>query len=324
VLEQLPRLFDRNFLLGYFVPVTIFIGTALGILAPLRGIKHIILGIERDPSLGLIYAIVLIIIVSYVLVSVNRLFIEFLEGFYFPLHSISWLKSRQLRRRQRLANQINQLEQILISTKSKDPEAIVAVQREWSRKQQTLTTRFPPLYEDVQPTRFGNVLRAFEAYSIDMYGIDINPGWYHLLEVIGDSSEQRILSDKTMVDFYLNLFLLSFAMLPLIIIRALHDVHVFTGVDWMEFAFAKWWQPIAFIGALVLASVFYNGAIAAALVWGARVKATFDVYIDDLARKLGYEPPISKADWAQISRAFIYREQLPPKKVSGTPARTPP
>jgi hypothetical protein len=307
VFEQLPRLFDRNFLLGYFIPIIIFLGSALGILAPLRGIKHLILGIERDPSLGLIYAVVLGVIVAYILVSLNRFFIIFLEGFFFPLQSISWLKSRQARTRKRLVKAITKLEATLSSDTPNDP----AAERERARKIHTLNTRFPPLYVDVLPTRFGNVVRAFETYPQDRYGIDIYTGWYHLLEVTGDGTEQKLLSDKAMVDFYLNLFLLSFAMLPVIIIRTLHDIHVFKGADWTEFVLDKWWQPVAFVGILILAFVFYNGAISATLVWGERVKAIFNTYIDDLARKLGYEPPLSNADWGQIMRAFIYKEEFP-------------
>jgi hypothetical protein len=108
--------------------------------------------------------------------------------------------------------------------------------------------------------------------------------------------------------------------LPLIVIRTLHDIHVFKGSDWMGFALHRWWHLVVFVGALLLASAFYNATIAAALVWGARVKATFNLYTDDLARKLGYEPPLSKDVWLQIMRAFVYKEELPPKKVPTTPA----
>ena len=305
--EQLPRLFDRNFLLGYFVPVTIFLGFALAVLAPLRGLGHIFAGIEKDPSIALVYGLVLSAIIAYMLFSVNRFMIIFTEGYYFPLNSLSCLKTRQLRRRNSLVEDLGK----------------IVSEGERARKQYDLINYFPPLNEDVQPTRFGNVLSAYEAYPIEMYGIDIIPGWYHILDVTSDAMEQRILSDKSLVDFYLNLTWLSFGALPLIVIRTLHDIHVFRGSDWMEFALHRWWHPVAFIGVLLLASVFYNAAIAAAVVWGTRVKVTFNLYTDDLARKLGYEPPLSRDVWQQIMRAFIYKEKLPPKKVPGTPAPPP-
>src|SRR5206468_1605072 len=98
----LPHLFDRKFLLGHFLPVTLFLGVALAVLAPLRGIHHIIIGIEKDPALGLVYAVVLSLIVAYNLVAINRPLIIFLEGYHFPLKSISWLTSRQINKRRQI------------------------------------------------------------------------------------------------------------------------------------------------------------------------------------------------------------------------------
>jgi hypothetical protein len=109
VFEQLPRLFDRNFLLGYFIPAAIFLGIALGILAPLRGMSHIIAGIEKDPSIALVYGLVLSAIAGYMLFSVNRFMIIFTEGYYFPLNSLSCLRSRQLRRRNRLVEDLGKI-----------------------------------------------------------------------------------------------------------------------------------------------------------------------------------------------------------------------
>jgi hypothetical protein len=333
VLEQLPHLFDRKFLLGHFLPVTLFLGVVLAVLAPLRGIHHIITGIENDPALGLIYAVVLSLILAYNLVAINRPLIVLLEGYYFPLGSISWLTWRQIKKRRNLEaciNKIAALERSLDAHKREHPEKFtdserkraIELQNKRGRRLRRLVNNFPDGEEHVLPTRFGNVIRAFEVYPRVMYGIDSIPGWYRLSRVMDKTSEEQTSSDKALVDYYVNLVYLSFAILPFIIIRGLHDLYVFSGVDWLQFALSRWWQPAAFLGALVLAWVFYNGAVAAALGWGAQVKADFDVYIDDLARKLGYEPPLPKDLWGQISQAFVYNAPLPPKKVLSIPAKT--
>jgi hypothetical protein len=313
VWEQLPRLLDRNFLIGYFIPIVGFLGTTLGVLAPLRGAQHVINGIQRDPGMGLLYAVLLSVILAYILVAANRPFIRLLEGYYGPF---TWIRSFVTTKRaqydmlnkevQTLRAERNSIQDNLASAKITDPqtkadldEKLAVMNKKLYRKWAKLVTYFPHSGEFVLPTRFGNVFRSLETYSTTMYGLDSIPLWRRLNQIMEQTSQDELASEKAMIDFYVNLFYLAICFIVVICIRMVHD-------------FAAW-QPLTMLGVGFLAWGFYECAIRAALQCGEQVKASFDIYVHDLARRLGYEPPLSRSGWEKVSQAFTFNVPLPSK-----------
>ncbi len=78
--------------------------------------------------------------------------------------------------------------------------------------------------------------------------------------------------------------------------------------------------------AIFFAWVAYNLAIQSVYSWGSMVKAGFDCYLPELAKKLGYELPKDghrqREFWLAISRRAIYNRKLNP--ASWTPIETGP
>src|SRR5689334_5778060 len=169
------------------------------------------------------------IVCSYILISINRPLIRMLEGYTFPLKSISSLKCRQIDRYKRLKKEIREIEESWDVLERGDPELFLDVQRKRSEKIQMLANHFPDKSDLILPTSFGNVIRAFEAYSRILYGIDSIPGWPRLIRVMDERDDEQINGSKALLDYYLNLFYLSNLILPLIVIRSFHDIHVLEG-----------------------------------------------------------------------------------------------
>jgi hypothetical protein len=65
----------------------------------------------------------------------------------------------------------------------------------------------------------------------------------------------------------------------------------------------------------------YEMSIERAHVWGSLVKAAFDCYLPDLAKRLGYKLPTTGADqrrfWIAVSRRAIYNRPFRPEDWPG-------
>jgi hypothetical protein len=148
-----------------------------------------------------------------------------------------------------------------------------------------------------------------------MYGIDSISVWPRLIKIISDKSDEQITAAKTFVDFYVNLTYLSFLLLPLLIARMIYNVHANNSYGFIQSVLTIWWQPVALLGIVGGIWVFYKASVIAAISWGSQVKSTFDLYIDDLARNLGYCSPLSQDVWVEISQSFAHNDPLPPKSL---------
>jgi hypothetical protein len=189
LLEQLPRLLDRNFLLGFFIPVTLYQAVGRVLMSPSWKVQYLIGRWENDPTTGLIFVIIISVILVYLLVAFNQLLLIFLEGYYPPINSMPWLKDRQLRRWRRIKSQIDQVDKAWNTLECGPRERFVEAQYERTSNIALLAREFPGQSDYILPTRFGNVIRAFEFYPKAMYGIDSISVWPRLIKIISDKSD---------------------------------------------------------------------------------------------------------------------------------------
>jgi hypothetical protein len=172
---------------------------------------------------------------------------------------------------------------------------------------------FPRERKHVLPTRFGNILRAFETYSYDVYGIDSIPGWLRLSGVIPEDFQKLIANARAEVDFFLNNCLLLSAIGVVTLIATVWSV---MGL-WLPLAAPDFHISWLLAGevAPVLAVACYHMAVSRAPAWGNLVRSAFDLYLPNLAKQMGYALPATLGEqtrfWKKIDDMFLYSKPVP-------------
>ena len=302
---ELPKLFDRNFAVGFFLPVAIFI-----ILSGLvLGQYTIMPDMSAYLSTNLLIGTTIVGLISWiggiVLLAINRDLYRLMEGYgsYNPLRIFGWWeKQRYLR----VMDNLEKLDDEYRKYRDTEKEfpAKLRIRRNILMRQ--LAEEFPDKEEYLLPTPFGNVLRSFEVYPRVMYGLDSIDAWGRLLAVIPKDYLELINAAKSQVDFWINL--------ELAVVLLLVEYEAFallTGSSlnlWIVFLL------------LVLGTIAPLRATSAAGEWGGFIRAAFDVYRFKLLESLGINAPKNREEerrlWKQYSQAIIYRwpDSLPELK----------
>jgi len=156
-------------------------------------------------------------------------------------------------------------------------------------------TEYPHKRSYVLPTSFGNVIRAFELYSYQVYGIDAIAVWTRIVQLAASDHKKSIEDAKSQVDFALNLFYISYFLL----------------IEYIAMSLFTWTMPAKLVPFLLIFFVwaFYNIAIDSAKAWGEEVKAVFDLYRYNLLEKMGISgitKSSEKEKWEEINQLFLY------------------
>ena len=176
-----------------------------------------------------------------------------------------------------------------------------------------------PYDEVVLPTRLGNVIRNFEDYPRQQYGISSVRLWPRLVGVI-DAKYVTVLDEaKTVFDFTVNcLVLLAMAAL-LTIVLAVRAKASGTTLVWTEL------NVLLFA---LLAALAYAAAVNRAQGWGSYVKGACDLYRRELLKQLGYQrTPVDTLDegeqlWTGLSSMWAYPDMV--EKSTVVPLAAPP
>lgn len=327
MLGSFPKIVDKNFVIGFLLPVILglvalaWLFPGLEILSPLRTVS------ANETTLGaMTYLILLSYGLAILLMVANTLQYRFLEGYLPPLSRWAWLRKGHQERRQALAAE----HAGLITRWKEEKDAFPVADAKWADVlKRRLVDGYPPLDQEVMPTRFGNVMRAFESYPLEAYGADGVPIWLRLAAVIPKDFAAELQDTRAQVNFLLNL---------LYILAALAFVALWKAIaDTPEEALAAVWsgrvggwhvQAAAAFGLVALALLpgVYLLTVARAQAWGDAVKSAFDCYLPALVTQLGYATPTSadarRALWREINALFIYRQPMNPAHftIAATPA----
>ncbi len=314
---KLPELFDRNFAIGYFLPVASFTSATIALLSYFS-LLPAIFTVNTVNQIDILLGTTLIGLFSWlagiILLATNRDLIRILEGYgnFNPLNLVMWVERRNYKS---LEKSIMKLNGEYINVLNDNNEFPTALRLERNRLMRLRASRFPDREEYLLPTSFGNTIRAFESYSRIMYGIDAIPGWERLLTVIPETYIKLINDAKTLVDFWVNIFSLSFLF----------------GVEYMLFIltikqFPPLWIIIVTIVTMVIA---YQQAVGLAVEWGGLVKSAFDVYLPELREKLALNTysdlSTERLVWLKLSQSFIYHdpESMPERQLHDKDETTP-
>jgi hypothetical protein len=308
---ELPKLFDRNFVIGFFLPVAIFITVSILIINPYPFGAQAVNLLTTDLLVGTTTLGLLSWVGGIVLLAINRDLYRLMEGYlaYNPLKIFAGLEKWRFHRLTRNLEKLDDEYRECVAAKKEFPTKSRIKRNNLMRR---LAEEFPDKEELILPTPFGNVLRSFEIYPRVMYGLDSIDAWGRLLAVIPKDYLDLIDAARAQVDFWVNLGV----------------VFILLQIEYIGLAFItgtplKWWVVLLFIA---LGTIAPLRAASSAREWGDFVKSAFDVYRFDLLESLGIDLPKSREEekvlWTKYSQAIIYRlpDALPDlKKVSDEP-----
>lgn len=155
---------------------------------------------------------------------------------------------------------------------------------------------FPPDYSKKNytgrypkdPTRFGNVLYEFEYYSFNRYGIILAAFWNHIIQVLSKEIKDELKLKLATADMCVYLCFASFLYIivsPIALIFQKKWIFIVCGYSLPG-------KPIFYLFFSIIAFlVFYNLSIDQHKKCGKFIKAIFDFYREDLAKKLDIELP---------------------------------
>jgi hypothetical protein len=304
---ELPKLFDRNFVIGFFLPVAVFITCSILIVNPYPFGIEIINFLKSDLLVGTTALGLLSWVGGIVLLALNRDLYRFMEGYrkFNPFKLFGWMEKR---RYQRVLQQIEKLDDEYRDCISRKKEFSVQSMTRRNELMRQLSEEFPDNEKYLLPTPFGNVLRSFEIYPRVMYGFEAIDGWGRLLAVIPKDYLGLIDAAKAQVDFWVNLTLL-FILLQI----------EYIGLTYITGTPLQLWAVLLF---MALGTVAPLRATSAAREWGDLVKSAFDVFRFKLLETLGVDPPENREEekvlWTKYSQAIIFRlpDSLPAVKKS--------
>jgi hypothetical protein len=298
VLGELPKLFGKSFAIGFLLPATA-LGIALFGLLAAFGIEGRILALLKEKDVvGVTLALVALWLLAIALMALNRPIIRLLEG-YGSLNPFR-LKVNKQRAifdtlHQNAAASDSQIDLAERAGRAPDPADVQTNMNALLR----LASDFPDQRWWLLPTKFGNVLRAFEVYPRVIYGLEGVQGWSRLLAVIPTDYREAIEQAKAQTDFWVNLWLGSTICLLTYFVLAI----LYKSLPYP-------WVPIVAIVAAIIAA---GWAREMARGWGMLVMSAFDLFRGDLCRKLGFSMPRSvekeREMWQLVSQVMVYRQR---------------
>ncbi len=303
--SELPKLFDRNFAVGFFLPIAIFTIVSGLILSQYGFAPNIIAYVATDLLVGTTLLGLLSWVGGILLLAVNRDLYRIMEGYgkYSPIKFFAWFEKR---RYQEAVSELEKLDdeyrECYVS--KKDFPAKSRAKRNQLMRQ--LAEEFPDKEEFLLPTPFGNVLRSFEIYPRVMYGLEAIDGWGRLLAVVPKDYTELIDAAKSQVDFWINMAVV-FILLQI----------EYVGLVYIYGNRLNLWIVLLFI---VLGTIPPLRATSAAREWGDFVKSAFDMFTPKMRESLRFNVPKDRNEetrqWTQFSQAIIYRlpERIPELK----------
>ena len=307
MLSSLTNLADRNFILGFLLPVVMAAFAFYGLFGDMPPLEQILAAGKTANDFAALTVVVLSAwTFAVLLMALNHWIYRALEGYWGPLKSC-----RLLRRQRRAFARAQWNRRRLSRLADTDPVAF----RDFVDATRAFRQEFPHKLSLVLPTRFGNAIRAFEIYSLQAYGIDAIPGWLRLTGVVSDSYSRLIDNARAEVDFFVNLCVLALLVCILCASRVLCSVALILVQPWQDFAWLHLFGAIAFgYGAYFS----YLLALSRVPAWGDLIRSAFDLYLPDLARQLGYELPATLTArmqfWSDFNDMFLHNDSVDPMK----------
>jgi hypothetical protein len=295
VFGEVPKIIDRNFVIGFFLPFATFIAVTFGLANGYDLLPQVLQVLKADLLLGTTVLGLATWLGGTILLAVNRDLYGLLEGYgrFNPFRLFAWIERRRFKKLRQAILALDEKYKYYTSINSNLPQTLV---NKRARLMQKEVEQFP---DEVWllPTAFGNAIRAFEVYPKIMYGIDDIEGWIRLYAVIPKDYIKMIDDAKAQTDFWVNLWILGL----LVIVE-------YVGVSIYTRQLRMLWIPLVTVVCILIIS---SRAGKSAIEWGSFVKASYDVFLPKLHKELQFPFPKTIEEeqnlWNKFSQAIIYR-----------------
>jgi hypothetical protein len=312
MLSTLPKLADKTFIIGFFLPTLLFAVAGLGLFSDFSIVREFLDDASKSEIAGrLVFLLLGLWSLSILMMVANHHLYQVLEGYRWPVCKFG--TRREFGRFKASYDPFKELSNDWLAAKQAIPPRPYPtnLQREYDRLRKFLVTDFPEDPELLLPTRFGNAIRAFETYSQKVYGADSIPLWLHLSSVIPKEFGASLDDARAEVNFLVNTCYFAGTICLAAFVRVL--VHGAVAkppfLDLKTFAFI-----LISAGAACICRMSYIFSLQRVYAWGALVKAAFDCFLPALAGRLGYALPKSAADqkdfWIDVSQRAIFHFPL--------------
>ena len=326
MLASVSKLVDKPFIVGFILPVLLGAFALLALMRDLEPFRATYASILQPKGFTeLTIAVLLLWVFAVMLLLLNTLLFRSLEGYFAVLPRKRWNAKKQ-------AAYSEDNQQLRLLWTQRDP-AKPATDRAYYDAFRAFRLDWPPKAL-VLPTRFGNVIRAFEAYPETVYGIDAIYGWLRLQAVISKEFEILVEDAHAQVSFFVNIWFFSLAFSVIaggqFVIRICEALlsHQPTTIV------ASWGYLVASVIGVLATWLAYELAVQRARAWGGLIRSAFDVFLPELAKKMGYTLPSDaqkrRRFWQDITSSFHYSRPMPgtwiapdsEPKAGNTTART--
>ena len=211
ILSSISGHFGKALMLGAFLPATVFILLWSIFIEPIIPAMQTLLqplGMfsEQWPVLA---AIFIIVVITGLLFSLNITIIQFYEGYPWQDSYLGQWRIATYRRKFRKTIMTQKgMRTLLRAIPLSDPD-YPGILRSWSKSREVIRKNYPNKELLILPTRLGNVIRSFERYPDEQYGMESILFWTRLASVIDKDYANIVTDAKTSLDFMLNSSLLS-------------------------------------------------------------------------------------------------------------------
>jgi hypothetical protein len=322
MLSSLPKLADKAFILGFFLPTLLFVLAIAALFYDQPWANTVLNAVSQVNAWDkLAYFVLTVWVLSILLMMFNLIEFQILEGYRWPISKISRFKQAEERRFEPRNREFTELDN---DWKRLGDDFGIANRWRWAALRMDLMKDFPTGGDELLPTRLGNAIRAFEGYSREVYGADSIPLWLHLSTVLPDGFQSALDDARAQVNCAVNISILAGVVAPIALIALIrflwlgywNATNSYHGVVAM-FSWVSGAYILGIIAAIAISRSAYLFAIELVYTWGDLVKAAFDCYLPALADKLGYRLPETgeerKAFWQAVSSQSIYWVPLEPE-----------
>jgi hypothetical protein len=330
MLSTIPKLADKAFVLGFFLPTLLFVLALSGLFYDAAWGKAVLAAVTDEKGWDkLAYLVLAVWVLSTLLMMINLIELQMLEGYLWPVSAMGFLKRGETQRFTTPDNEFVALDQQWQEAVEAGEAFPDECRKRWQDLRYELTRRFPGGADKLLPTRLGNALHAFEDYPQEIYGADSVVLWPHLSTVLPADLQSGLEDSRSQVNCAVNIAVLAGIFTAVAALRFLFAVHwtaywsAINSFHGMVATFGRV-SVIAFLSMVAAAAISraaYLFAVELALTWGDLVKAAFDCALPALAEKLGYKLPstgdLRRQFWSAVSEQLIYRRPVSPEQWHG-------
>jgi hypothetical protein len=220
--------------------------------------------------------------------------------------------NRLIKQREVLRDQIE-----LLNRKKKksaeDEQSLEALRTAYDTLVATYDQIYPPPHAGIMPTKFGNILKASEAYSGTRYGIDAVEFWPRLLHVIPSSYKQTIDEARNELSFLVNMSALSVVFYLLCILAILGSAPSPSSANWSK-VFENSLRYMLSGGFGLFLNWFFNrAAIFSVADYGMVLRSSYDLFRLDLLEHFRLRSPKDSVEefqmWKNLRELFVLGQE---------------